>query len=49
MVPLGHWVLLEACRQSRALSDAGLGKMSMAVNVSAAELRAKDFLSGARQ
>jgi diguanylate cyclase (GGDEF)-like protein len=48
MVPIGQWVLLEACRQSRAWSDAGLGTVSIAVNVSAPEFRAKDFLSGVR-
>jgi diguanylate cyclase (GGDEF)-like protein/PAS domain S-box-containing protein len=48
IVPIGQWVLLEACRQSRAWSDEGLGTVPIAVNVSAAEFRAKDFLSGVR-
>jgi diguanylate cyclase (GGDEF)-like protein/PAS domain S-box-containing protein len=48
IVPIGQWVLLEACRQSREWSDSGLGTVPMAVNVSAAEFRAKDFLSGVR-
>jgi diguanylate cyclase (GGDEF)-like protein/PAS domain S-box-containing protein len=46
--PIGQWVLLEACRQSRKWSDAGLGTIPVAVNVSAAEFLAKDFLSGVR-
>ena len=48
IVPIGQWVLLEACRQSRAWSDMGLGIIPIAVNVSAAEFLAKDFLSGVR-
>jgi EAL domain len=48
MVPIGRWVLLEACRQSRAWSDLGLRVVSVAVNVSAAEFEDKDFLSGVR-
>jgi diguanylate cyclase (GGDEF)-like protein/PAS domain S-box-containing protein len=48
IVPIGQWVLLEACRQARAWSDAGLGIIPVAVNVSAAEFGAKDFLSGVR-
>src|SRR6185437_28860 len=48
ILPIGQWVLLEACKQARAWSDAGLGVVPMAVNVSAAEFGAKDFLSGVR-
>jgi diguanylate cyclase (GGDEF)-like protein/PAS domain S-box-containing protein len=46
--PIGQWVLLEACRQSRAWSEAGFGVMPVAVNVSAVEFQSKDFLSGVR-
>jgi diguanylate cyclase (GGDEF)-like protein/PAS domain S-box-containing protein len=48
IVPIGQWVLLEACRQARAWMDAGLPPMRIAVNVSALEFMAKDFLSGVR-
>ena len=48
ILPIGQWVLLEACKQARAWSDAGLGVVPIAVNVSAAEFGAKDFLSGVR-
>jgi diguanylate cyclase (GGDEF)-like protein/PAS domain S-box-containing protein len=48
MSPIGRWVLLEACRQARAWSDAGLGIVPVAVNVSAAEFADKDFISAVR-
>ena len=48
ILPMGQWVLLEACRQAREWNDAGLGMVPVAVNVSAAEFGAKDFLSGVR-
>ncbi len=48
IVPIGHWVLLEACRQARAWLDAGLPPVRVAVNVSALEFLAKDFVSGVR-
>jgi EAL domain-containing protein (putative c-di-GMP-specific phosphodiesterase class I) len=48
ILSIGRWVLLEACKQARAWSDAGLGVVPMAVNVSAAEFESPDFLSGVR-
>ena len=48
IVPIGQWVLLEACRQARAWMDAGLPPVRIAVNVSALQFMAKDFLSGVR-
>ena len=48
IVPIGRWVLREACRQARAWQDAGLPPTSMAINISAVELRAKDFVAGVR-
>jgi diguanylate cyclase (GGDEF)-like protein/PAS domain S-box-containing protein len=48
ILPIGRWVLLEACRQARAWSDSGLGVVPVAVNVSAAEFGDKDFISGVR-
>jgi EAL domain-containing protein (putative c-di-GMP-specific phosphodiesterase class I) len=44
ILPIGAWVLLEACAQARVWMDAGLPVTSMAVNVSAMEFRAENFL-----
>jgi diguanylate cyclase (GGDEF)-like protein/PAS domain S-box-containing protein len=47
IVPIGRWVLRETCRQARAWQrDADLPPMSVAINISAVELRAKDFVAG---
>jgi diguanylate cyclase (GGDEF)-like protein/PAS domain S-box-containing protein len=46
IVPIGNWVLSEACRQARAWMDAGLPLASMAVNISAMEFRNENFLAG---
>ena len=48
IVPIGQWVLLEACKQAQAWRDSGLGVVPVSVNVSAAEFGGKDFLSGVR-
>jgi EAL domain-containing protein (putative c-di-GMP-specific phosphodiesterase class I) len=48
ILPIGRWVLLEACRQARAWGDSGIGVVPIAVNVSAPEFRDKDFISGVR-
>jgi diguanylate cyclase (GGDEF)-like protein len=44
ILPIGAWVLREACTQARTWMDAGLPVMSMAVNVSAMEFRDENFL-----
>jgi len=48
MLRIGSWVLQEACVQARAWSELGLGIVPIAVNVSAAEFKDRDFLSGVR-
>lgn len=48
IVSIGQWVLLRGCRQSQEWRDSGMANVPIAVNVSAAEFRAKDFLSGVR-
>ncbi len=46
IVPIGNWVLREACEQARAWIAAGLPVTNMAVNVSAMEFRGEHFLEG---
>jgi diguanylate cyclase (GGDEF)-like protein/PAS domain S-box-containing protein len=46
ILPIGNWVLREACRQARAWEEAGLSLTTMAVNISAMEFRAAHFLEG---
>jgi diguanylate cyclase (GGDEF)-like protein/PAS domain S-box-containing protein len=48
VVPLGRWVLREGCRQGRAWLDAGMPPVRVAVNISAVEVRDKDFVEGVR-
>jgi EAL domain-containing protein (putative c-di-GMP-specific phosphodiesterase class I) len=48
IVPIGQWVLREACGQARAWLDEGLRSGPMSVNISAAEFRHKDFLESLR-
>jgi diguanylate cyclase (GGDEF)-like protein/PAS domain S-box-containing protein len=44
ILPIGQWVLREACTQARAWLDAGLALSTMAVNISAMEFRDENFL-----
>jgi diguanylate cyclase (GGDEF)-like protein/PAS domain S-box-containing protein len=46
ILPIGRWVLREACRQAKAWADSGLFLTTMAVNISAIEFRDKNFLEG---
>jgi diguanylate cyclase (GGDEF)-like protein/PAS domain S-box-containing protein len=46
ILPIDNWVLREACQQARAWADAGLPAGTIAVNVSAMELRGDHFLEG---
>ncbi len=45
IVPIGAWVLSEACRQNKAWQDAGLPHITMCVNVSARQFRERDFVT----
>jgi len=38
IVPLGNWVLREACRQNKAWQDAGLAPITVCVNISARQM-----------
>jgi diguanylate cyclase (GGDEF)-like protein/PAS domain S-box-containing protein len=44
IVPIGQWVVREACRQARTWQDAGLPPTPVAVNISALEFRSAGFL-----
>jgi len=46
IVPVGRWVLREACRQVQAWLDAGLRAVPVSVNISAVEFRHEGFLEG---
>jgi diguanylate cyclase (GGDEF)-like protein/PAS domain S-box-containing protein len=46
ILPIGAWVLREACAQARMWLDQGLNFTAMAVNVSAMEFRNDNFLRG---
>jgi EAL domain-containing protein (putative c-di-GMP-specific phosphodiesterase class I) len=48
ILPIGHWVLREACRQARWWHSAGPLRLSVAVNVSALEFRDPGFVDGVR-
>jgi diguanylate cyclase (GGDEF)-like protein/PAS domain S-box-containing protein len=44
ILPIGEWVLQEACRQNRAWQDAGLPRLRVSVNISAVQFRQADFV-----
>jgi diguanylate cyclase (GGDEF)-like protein/PAS domain S-box-containing protein len=44
ILPIGAWVLREACTQAKTWTDAGLAAGTMAVNVSAVQFGSENFL-----
>ncbi len=44
IVPIGEWILYEACRQLKAWQNAGLSSLRVAVNVSARQFYQHDFI-----
>ncbi|WP_333872966.1 putative bifunctional diguanylate cyclase/phosphodiesterase [Methylobacter sp.] len=48
ILPIGRWVLREACLQARIWQQAGLPPITIAVNTSALEFRDKTFLENIR-
>ncbi|ABI56019.1 EAL and GGDEF domain-containing protein [Alkalilimnicola ehrlichii MLHE-1] len=49
IVPLGRWVLGEACRQNRAWRQAGLPALPVSVNLSVVQLRRSDVVADVRR
>ncbi|MBW8898332.1 MAG: diguanylate cyclase, partial [Massilia sp.] len=45
IVPIGAWVMRTACRQNKAWQDAGLGRLRVAVNLSARQFGAENLLA----
>lgn len=44
ILPIGHWVLREACEQARIWADSDLPPTTIAVNVSAMQFRGENFV-----
>jgi diguanylate cyclase (GGDEF)-like protein/PAS domain S-box-containing protein len=44
IIPIGEWILYEACRQMKAWRNAGLPSMRVAVNISARQFYQRDFI-----
>lgn len=44
IIPIGEWVLKTACIQNKKWMDAGLGPIYISVNISALQIRRKDFI-----
>lgn len=44
IIPIGEWVLNQACVQLKRLQDAGLARLRVAVNVSARQFYQRDFV-----
>ncbi len=49
IVPMGRWVLHEACLQAKRWQDAGMRMQTIAVNVSAVEFRRPEFIDCVRE
>lgn len=48
ILPLGNWVLHEACRQQARWQQSGLGELRVAINISALQFTKADFVDTVR-
>jgi diguanylate cyclase (GGDEF)-like protein/PAS domain S-box-containing protein len=48
IVPIGHWVLREACTQAKRWQEAGISPVPISVNISAPEMCANNFVEAVR-
>jgi len=44
IIPIGHWVVKEACRQAKLWQEAGYPPVTMSVNISVVEFRQQDLV-----
>ena len=44
IIPIGQWVIEEACAQNKAWQDAGLQRLRVAVNISGVQFRQRELL-----
>ena len=49
IVPIGEWVLYEACRQARAWQKSGMRPLRIAVNLSAQQFKQKSLVTTVRE
>ncbi len=49
IIPIGYWVLSEACQQAKQWLDNHLPAVTIAINISAKEFLQKDFVEGVRK
>jgi diguanylate cyclase (GGDEF)-like protein/PAS domain S-box-containing protein len=49
IIPIGYWVLREACQQAKQWLDNHLPAVTIAINISAKEFLQKDFVNGVRK
>lgn len=49
IVPIGRWVLQQACQQARAWQDSGLGRPVVAINISPRQFQHPGFMDSVRE
>ena len=49
IVPIGRWVLQQACRQAKAWHDAGPGRPVVAINISPRQFQHPEFMATVRE